>query len=315
MKATYRKFIDLHCDTLTECLGRKTGLDGDIMPHFGLSRLPENLHLCQCMAVFMPDEYRGKSAEDYFDSICEIYKRETKAHAAKLTKLTDASEISSALDSTQFASILTVEGGSAINGKLENLDKLYGCGVRMMTLTWNAENEIAGGASTDKGFTPFGRQVVAKMEQLGMAVDVSHLSDVGFWELCEFASKPFLASHSNARAICGHRRNLTDDMICEIINRGGLMGINYSIWFLRDGGENVTVDDILRHIYHVLELGGEDILALGSDYDGTDVPQDICRLDKIGTLIEALDKSGIQSSVVDKILFENASRYLSGLRR
>jgi membrane dipeptidase len=225
----------------------------------------------------------------------------------------DTAAIETALDATPFATILTVEGGSALAGKLENVDRLYELGVRMMGLTWNATNEIAGGADTDEGFTPFGREVVQRMEQLGMAVDVSHLSDRAFWELCEFAEKPFLASHSNSRAVCCHRRNLTDDMFREIVRRGGIVGLNYSVNFLKDGGVGASFDDLLRHTYHFLELGGGETLSLGSDFDGTDIPTEFDRLDKLDFLIDAFDRSGIPPATVEAILFENANRYLSNI--
>lgn len=307
-----RRVIDLHCDTLTECLARDVGLISDAMPHFSLDRLPEGLRWCQCMAIFMPDELRGAEAERYFEQVVSVYRRETVLHRSRLTQVEDPAAIAQALERTRFASILTVEGGSALAGKLDNVGKLYRYGVRMMTLTWNAANELAGGVATDEGFTPFGRQAVAEMERLGMAVDVSHLSDRGFWELCTFAQRPFAASHSNARAVCGRRRNLTDEMFKEIVRRGGVVGMNYSRNFLADNGV-ASVDDVLRHIHHFLELGGENTVALGSDFDGTEVPHDLEGLDRVGTLIDALDRSGIPARTVEKILFHNANRFFMQL--
>jgi membrane dipeptidase len=305
-----RRVIDLHCDTLTECLTRGAGLDSDNLPHFALHRLPEGVRYCQCMAAFMPDELRGEAAEAYFEQLYAIYRREAGLHRDRITPVEDAATIEAALDATPIATILTIEGGSALAGKLENVDRLYQLGVRMMALTWNAANELAGGVATDKGFTPFGRAAVRRMEQVGMAADVSHLSDRAFWELCEFAEKPFLASHSNARAVCGHRRNLTDDMFKEIVRRGGVVGLNYSVNFLVDGGEGASIDDLLRHARHFLELGGSETLALGSDFDGTDIPPEFDRLDKLDFLIDAFDRSGIPPATVDAILFDNANRYL-----
>jgi membrane dipeptidase len=158
------------------------------------------------------------------------------------------------------------------------------------------------------GFTDVGREAVRRMEACGMVVDVSHISDEGFFELCKFSQKPFVASHSNARKICGHPRNLTDDMFTEIAGRGGLVGINYYGKFVRDGGSG-SVDDILRHIHHFLELGGEDVLALGSDFDGADMPDYLSGADKIHVLIDALRRSGIPETVVAKILSQNAIRF------
>lgn len=309
---TDRKIIDLHCDTLTECYKRRVGLRNSEL-HFSLDKLPEGYRLCQAMAVFMPDEYRGVDAEQYFDSVAAVLARELQKHGDEVCLVGNTAHIGHELDCRRFALMLTVEGGSALAGKLESLYKLHKLGVKMITLTWNAANEICGGAATDLGFTNFGRQVVAEMERLGIAVDVSHLSDRGFWELCDLTAKPFLASHSNARAICPHRRNLTDDMFRIIVKRGGVVGLNYYKAFIIDGGNTTSVEDLLRHLHHFLALGGEDIVALGSDFDGADLPDYINGLDKIGFLCEAMEKSGIPAKVVDKILFENAQRYFVNL--
>lgn len=310
---TDRRVFDLHCDTLTAGEARDVGLVSNALDHFSLDRLPKGMHWCQCMAIFMPDELRGAEAERYFEQICEYYAEQTRIHSRFVTPVTATTTVESALERTRFAFILTVEGGSALAGRLENLEKLYARGVRMMTLTWNGANELAGGAATDQGFTPLGREVVAGMERLGMAVDVSHLCDRAFWELCEFAGAPFAASHSNARAVCGHRRNLTDEQFREIARRGGVVGLNFADLFIRDGGGSKSVDDLLRHIHHFLALDGEDTIALGSDFDGADVPSYLGGLDKMENIIQALDQSGILAAVVEKILFDNANRFFSAL--
>lgn len=310
---TDRRVFDLHCDTLTEGAARGVGLISDKLRHFSLDRLPEGMRWCQCTAVFMPDELRGEKAERYFEQICDYYNRQTAIYSRLVTPVTDTATVENALDATPFAFILTVEGGSAIAGKLENLEKLYARGVRMMTLTWNGANEIAGGAATDQGFTPLGKEVVAGMERLGMVVDASHLCERAFWELCEFATLPFAASHSNARAVCGHRRNLTDAQFIELVRRGGLVGINYYDEFLREGGGSKSFDDVLRHIHHFLALDGENSIALGSDFDGADLPPYIDGLDKMGALVDALERSGLSAKVVDKVLFGNANRFFKAL--
>lgn len=307
-----RNIIDLHCDTLSECYKRGLGLRNSEL-HFSLDKLPEPFRLCQAMAVFMPDELRGPDAAAYFDNVCALFHEQMRIHGAEISQVRDIGEVSAALSERRFAAILTVEGGSALAGELSNLERMYGMGVRMMSLTWNAANEICGGCATDLGFTDFGRRVVREMERLGMAVDVSHLSDRGFRELCEMAEKPFAASHSNSRAICPHRRNLTDDMFREIVKRKGIVGLNYTKGFIREDGKNGTVDDLLRHVHHFLRLGGENALALGSDFDGTDVPDYLGSLESVGFLAESLERSGIPRNVVDKILFDNANRFFERL--
>lgn len=304
-----QKLIDLHCDTLSECHKRGIGLNSVQMPHFALDRLPEGLRLCQALAIFMPDEYRGEDAQRYFDAVYAVYQQQMAVWQERITPVTDLSTISGALDATQFAALLTVEGGSALAGQLDNVDRLYDLGVRMMTLTWNAANEICGGVATDQGFTPWGKQVIGRMEERGMVVDVSHLSDTGFWELCDFATRPFAASHSNARAVCGHRRNLTDDMFREMVRQGGIVGLNYYETFITDDLAHQSMDDLLRHVHHFLALGGENTLALGSDFDGADLPPYLDGLDKIEYLIDALERSGIPTDVVDRILFHNANHF------
>lgn len=111
------------------------------------------------------------------------------------------------------------------------------------------------------------------MERQNIIVDVSHLNDEGFADLCKIASKPFIATHSNSRAICGHSRNLTDAQFCEIRDRGGIVGLNYYRNFIVDGGETTSISDLLKHVHHFLELGGENTIALGSDFDGSGHPQ------------------------------------------
>ena len=161
------------------------------------------------------------------------------------------------------------------------------------------------------GFTPAGREAVRRMEALGMIVDVSHISDEGFYELCDFAEKPCIASHSNSRKICSHPRNLTDKMFREIARRRGLVGLNYYDKFIIDGGGSTSIDDLLRHVYHFLELGGEDVLALGSDFDGADVPDYLSGAEKVLDLVWALYRSDIPNYIVTKIISQNAMRFFA----
>lgn len=304
------RLLDLHCDTVTRCLEEGCNLDHPNL-HFSLSRLPKSIKLCQAAAIYIPDQYRGKEAQDYFTRAYQLYRAECARKQGELQSLQDFGS----LPRGRATFFLTVEGGAALGGDLAWVDKLWNLGVRMMTLTWNGANEIAGGAGSGGGFTPFGRQVVARMEELGMAVDVSHLSDEGFWELCEFATAPFCASHSNARALCNHPRNLTDEMLREIIRRKGVVGINYCRRFLTPEGEGANIDAILRHIHHILDLGGEDAVALGSDFDGTDLPDDLQGVQDLEPFVQRLLQSGLSEEMIGKLLFENAWTYLKGLQK
>ena len=303
------KLIDLHCDTLDRCTHEGLTLNSPMLD-FSLAKRPEHLRVCQAAAIFIDSKYTGKEAQVRFMMACDVLKREEKKHAEKLTLLRDLNDISARLDENPVALFLAVEGGSVLGGEIEWVDKLHQMGVKMLTLTWNGENEICGGVGSDKGFTAFGRRVVARMEELGMIIDASHLNDRSFWQLCELAQKPFCASHSNSRAVCGHPRNLTDNQFREIKRRGGVVGLNYYRNFITEGGQTNTIDDLLRHLHHFLELGGEDTVALGSDFDGADLPGYLDGVGKLPGLIDAAQRSGIGSETVHKLIFGNAARFL-----
>jgi membrane dipeptidase len=271
---------------------------------FSPEKLGPDLRLFELLAAYVPDSLRGEKAEAHFLRLAGMFK------ACKIAHIENMADIPAALEKSRVAAALTIEGGAALNGKLENIQRFWDMGARLITLTWNGENELGGGAGTELGLKPFGRQSVAEMERLGMIVDASHLSDRAFWDLCDIAARPFVASHSNARAICGHKRNLTDAMFAEIVRRGGIVGLNFYKGFIREDGENGTVDNLLRHVHHFLELGGENALALGSDFDGCDTPDYLQDgISRFGFIAESMERSGIPPAVVEKIMFENANKY------
>lgn len=167
-----------------------------------------------------------------------------------------------------LSGMLSLEGGDGIQGDLRILRSLYDLGVRAMGLTWNYGNCIADGVGEklDCGLTPFGRMTVREMNRLGMVVDVSHLGERGFWGVMEEAQAPIVASHSNAKAIYPHRRNLTDEQIRAIARSGGLVGVTFVPYFICEG--EAKTSDLLRHIDHLLSTAGEDSVGFGSDFDG-----------------------------------------------
>ena len=179
-----------------------------------------------------------------------------------------------------------------------------------MTLTWNGENELGSGNVTDRGLTDFGRAAVREMERCGVLIDVSHLNDAGLADVFETAERPFLATHSNARAICAHKRNLTDVQIKEMVRRGCLIGLNYYGPFLRDGGAVRSLDDVYRHVAHFFDLGARKNLALGSDFDGAVLPPCLDSPEKAADFYEYLLSRGVSQQDADGIFFENARTFL-----
>ncbi|MCP1110680.1 membrane dipeptidase [Lachnospiraceae bacterium PF1-21] len=303
------QLFDLHCDSLVKYLEYRSGFLCE-KTQFSLKNKDYFRRMVQTMAVFVPDDIRGERALEYF-----------KLHQKYLSQLLEREEglvgfVSSSKDIVRVTGegrcgiLLAVESGAVLAGKLENVDYLARMGVRLMTLVWNGENEIGSGHQTDNGLSDFGRQVIKRMEEKKIIVDVSHLNDRGFAEVCEVANKPFVATHSNLRSVCSHKRNLTEKQFEEIVRREGLVGINLYERFLSNQGKG-TIDQMYRHVSRMLELGGEDVIACGSDFDGADVNPELDSPVKFATSAEYLLQKGISQSVVNKMFFENALRFFA----
>lgn len=301
------RLFDLHSDTITELYKKNGSLihnDG----HISLDRAGYLTEYVQDYAVFIPDEYRGKAAVDYFDNVYAYYRKQ-------IENIADMSEYSQQKD-TKFKAILSVEGGAAINGTVEGLHHLADCGVKLITVTWNGRNELASGCfdEEDIGLTPFGREAVREMEKLAIAADVSHLSVKGFYDLADIAEKPFIASHSCCDIVDNFKakhRNLTKEQVSIISEHGGIIGIN--LWEKLLGNEDNSFDAVLRHMSTMIEWGGEKCVAMGTDFDGCSINDDLAGIEKLAQLSEYLSKHGFSDKLIDCILFENADKFFTNL--
>ena len=301
--------FDLHCDTLTGCMapGRCRDTMNDPESQINPAALA-GMNWCQCWAVFIPDELKDPLAAVYYDRYKNQFYRQVKQFEDCYLPCRTAADVERAWAEGRSAAILTVENGSALGGHLDRVETLARDGVKMMTLTWNGQNHIASGWDTEEGLSDFGRAVIPAMEAQGILVDVSHLNDRSFFDVLERVAKPFVASHSNARSVCGHRRNLTDDQIREMAARRCLIGLNYADTFLKDGG-GAEPDDLFRHVERFLELGAEDCLALGSDFDGAAVPGWLDSPAKAAALEDLFLRRGLSPELCRKILYGNAMAF------
>lgn len=304
--------IDLHCDTLTrDQYAKKPSENGSLdnpAYHLSLRKIPAGTRWIQCFAIFIPDQLRGQDAVDFFDRHAASFDAQMARNRDRVLPCRSFGDMEAALGEGKFGAVLTVEGGAVLAGRLDRVKAIRDAGVRMLTLTWNGPNELGSGHDTPGGLTDFGREAVAELERCGVLVDVSHLNDRGFEDLLSVAKKPFVASHSNARSVCGHRRNLPDEFIREMAARGGLIGLNYARSFLSDSKEG-SLDDLYRHVCRFLELGAGECLALGSDYDGTDIHPDLDSVEKSLGIRDYLIGRGIPAQTADGILFDNAWRF------
>lgn len=313
------RFFDLHCDTVTECVKQGKSLSENDL-HISLNRGKCFDAWAQTFAIWIPDELRGQDAWNYFERNYAFYRDADVAFCA------DAQQLDFALSGERCAAVLAVEGGAVLMGQMEKLPQIYDRGVRMLTLTWNGENELAFGCQSGKDapLKPFGKEVVREMEKLHMAVDVSHLCRKGFYDVLEQTSGSVLASHSTCadllqtmREPCGDReycvrRALTDDQIRALSQHGGIVGLNFCSRFL--GGTDMgSMDAALRHACRFLELGGEDFLAIGSDFDGCGIHADMDRIEKIPQLYTYFAENGLGKSLCDKIFFKNALQFMKSM--
>ncbi|WP_069997519.1 dipeptidase [Cellulosilyticum sp. I15G10I2] len=299
--------IDLHCDTIDRLYTEKSSLLTNEY-HVDLSKLKTGDYIAQWFALFIDTHLTTKPLmeliyEMYGYFMCEI--KSNSDHIAFATSFKEYTEIKSA---RKIAAFLSLEEGQVIGGDIDNLQKLCDLGIRMMTLTWNYENELGAPHFSDKGLTEFGKKVVNYLNDSPILIDISHLSELALKEVCEIYKKPIIASHCNARSICNHSRNLSDEMIKRIANSGGVVGINLYGLFL-DGTHKSTIPAIIDHIGHFYQLGGEDILALGTDFDGMNCDLEVCNAGDMGKLINTLVKLYPQS-VIDKLTYKNAERII-----
>ncbi len=297
-------YFDLHCDTIYECTLRGQALWENRLA-LSLSKGQGFGRWCQTFALFIPDKYKGKQAVDFYEKLLDTYRTELSRNVPNVAHCNNASDITKAVENCKCAAILSVENASALAGDISRVSTLYDDGVRMMTLTWNGDNELASGVKgSGGGLTSFGIRVVEEMGRLGMLCDLSHLNERGFWEVAEMGVAPLVASHSNLKSVCDNPRNLTDEQFKAICRSGGVMGINFYKEFLCGD----SFEKIYANICYALELGGEDCVAFGSDFDGAQMDYRINSVDKMDNLCDYLLSKGLSQRVLNKLCFDNAFR-------
>ena len=303
------KVWDLHCDTLSELryaeeAGQpKSFAKNDLQ--IDLEKLQKGDYMLQCFAAFVNLTRPGQDPLVAALEEIDIFKRIMEKYSDFIAPVYKAEDIRKNAAAGKISGMLTIEEGGCCKGSLGVLRRMHELGVRMMTLTWNHENELASpnvvpGADTDTiwpcqpntetGLKEKGFEFLAEMERLHIIADVSHLSDKGFWDIAQHSTRPFAASHSNCRALAPHCRNLTDEMIRVMAERG-------------------TVALMAKHAAHFKQVGGIDIIGLGSDFDGIGGELEMNDCSKLPLLAEALRHEGFTEDEVEKIFYRNAQRF------
>jgi len=311
-KQMHQKAIvfDGHCDTILEIMNHKKSL-GSRTPtgHLDIPRMKKGGVGVQFFAVFIEDIYKPDRSLKRTLQLIDCFYREMEKNQDDISLVTNYNQIEEANRAGKIAAILSIEGGEALEGDLGVLRILHKLGVRLLTLTWNQRNQIADGigeSRTGSGLTEFGIKVIDEMNDLGMLIDVSHLSETGFWDVIKRSKAPIVASHSNCYALCSHPRNLKDEQIKVLADKGGVIGITFVPNFLTQEKRKTTVKDVVKHIDYLVEKVGVDYVGLGSDFDGTDgLPLGLEEVDKIPNITEGLLDRGYKEKDIKKILGEN----------
>lgn len=328
-------YIDMHCDTLLYGLRRDLQDIYDLPDAMlDIKRLHQAGTLCQFMAIFfpprrdmMPEELRRRAQqenrpelpgdEELFDRGRALLKASIAAHRDLIGPAGCYEDVVRNQERGIISGVLTMEDGRLVNGSLERLEQLHREGVRAIALTWNYANCFGYPNSADpkemaKGLTPFGKEAIRAMNELGILVDVSHLSDGGFYDVASMTKKPFVATHSDCRALAGHQRNLTDDMIRLLAEKGGVAGINFAPGFLdaSPGNQESRVSDMVRHVKHLTEVGGEDCVGIGTDFDGIAGKLEVGEPQELSRLFDGLEKAGITPRQIDKMASGNVLRVM-----
>ncbi len=281
-------YFDLHCDTIVASEeGKKTAVD--------LSKTSVFENYTQCFAIWLSDGLEPQKAAEKADKYYGYFKEHILNCKGNV-----------------FTPLLTVENAAAFGNRLENVFTWKERGVKAVTLTWNGKNALGFGASfpDEGGLTAFGKEAVSVMNECKILCDVSHINRNGFFDCLNLSKEPIIATHSNCKTLCNHERNLDDEQMKALFESGGFLGLCYFPRFL---GEGDVFELVYEHIYHALELGGEDLLGFGSDFDGAKMDEKLDSIEKVSDLRSFLESKGFDESLLEKIFYKNCKKFFNNV--
>ena len=306
--------VDGHCDTLLKLFKNNESFwEEEINGHVNWRRLQKGKVALQFMAIYIEPEYKRAGPLKRALEILDYFYHLQQAGKGKPLLVIKKEDLQK-LKKEQSSVLLAIEGGEALEGNLAVLRILFKLGIRSLTLTWNQRNELADGIWEEKtagGLTSFGCQVVKEMNQLGMLIDVSHLSEKGFWDVLKFTQQPIAATHSACYALRAHPRNLRDEQLTALAQNQGIIGLNFYPLFLGSQSQVISLRNVIEHLEHAVSITGIDHVGLGSDFDGiAQVPLGLEDATKFPVIIEELLRLGWPESDVKKIMGGNFLRVL-----
>lgn len=308
--------IDLHCDTAAKLLRDPALSLAANTLSVDLDALEKAGSMAQVFALFINMEKTPSRAGTAF-AMLDRLKSQLEANADRIAWAGCGKDIRANSEAGKLSALISLEEGGIIEGSLETLRAFYEGGARLLTLSWNHPNELCfphGKEHGHKGLTSFGLDVLEEMNRLGMIADVSHMSEAGFRDVARHCKTAFMATHSNCRALCGHTRNLTDGQIRSLADKGGVMGIcvvrNFLLDGDGDGGDEGRVEAFAAHVRHAHAVGGLDVVAVGTDFDGTAVNHEFSRIDDVAKVEPLLRQAGFTTDMLERIYWRNALRVI-----
>ena len=303
--------IDLHCDTIMQLLDHPDS--GDLYRNtwkIDIEKLQKAHSKVQDFALFIN---LGKTNDPYgrYEEMRNLCTTQIHLYGEHIQHVLSYQDVESVYKSGKIGALMSIEEGGVLGGDLDKLKQAYQDGVRLITLTWNYPNGLGEPhcGEQHKKLTPKGIEFVEAMQDLGIIVDCSHLNDAGTEQLGDILDVPFIASHSNAREVTAHTRNLPDNLIKLIANKGGVIGLNFAQSFL--GTSPVSrIEDIVKHGLYLINKGGEDVVALGTDFDGIKPNTEIKDASEMYRLYDAFKEAGLSVEQCEKLFWNNADRLL-----
>ena len=317
-------YFDAHCDTIWRCMAASGGDDGAGLPptlqtgsgllrnegHVDLTRDALFARRGQFFALY--DDVKRLPDGTAWRRCCQMhdwFTAQLAENSGRIALCRSGAEADAAVAAGKTAAFLSVEGADLLDCGIEQLQTAAGWGVRLVNMVWNHANVLGGSCADDpdRGLSPQGRDFLRELERLGVYADVSHLSDPGFWDVFRMTERPMVASHSDARALCPHRRNLTDDMFRAVRDTGGVVGLN----LYRDFVGGASMDALVAHAEHFLSLDGEKTLCIGGDLDGSrTLAAGMRGMEDVPQLYRALEKRGYGKALLEDIFWNNLRRLL-----
>ena len=303
--------IDLHCDTIMQLLDHPDS--GDLYRNtwkIDIEKLQKAHSKVQDFALFIN---LGETNDPYgrYEEMRNLCTTQIHLYGEHIQHVLSYQDVESVYESDKIGALMSIEEGGVLGGDLDKLKQAYQDGVRLITLTWNYPNGLGEPhcGEQHKKLTPKGIEFVEAMQDLGIIVDCSHLNDAGTEQLGDILDVPFVASHSNAREVTAHTRNLPDNLIKLIANKGGVIGLNFAQSFL--GTSSISrIEDIVKHGLYLINKGGEDVVALGTDFDGIKPDTEIKDASEMHRLYDAFKEAGLSVEQCEKLFWKNADRLL-----